>query len=1682
MSMQKSSISCLVTVFLLLQVIAPIHIFAAPYDTTLAEKNAYTGKSIYAAQVINDFNTEDQAALWEAGHNTKEVKQVTSLLNGSGSPYEGSGALEVVPDLVKCYEWRTISRSFDTPLDLSDANFLTLAANVWGWKQNDFFLKIRLTSGADTYEAISGIDGDKWKVIYFDIHKWDNRSSIDQIEISYMKNYDLEGLAPGMPGYDFWDGRLQIDYLSATQIADLDFHIPGITEGFSALGGTAVVPEIAGNSALQYTITDPADTYLESGRLSLDAATRNIVQLRMKNNTGAEKLRISWTTDQDTHWDQAKSMLFDLENATQFNDYEFSMNSAFWKDQIDQIRLAPVTDSAAGTMLEVDKISFSWQQVEEQLYHGKVDHVLIDADTMTITATGSVNSEFRTNHPDAELALYRLPVYVDEKTADYSQLTALAAGAVTESFALSFALAQDDMSSIYSKFVVVLKSSEGEFSLADTAKYVTNPEVLAANKEPYTPTKSIKGLQVQLPADAERLGVQHAAINIAFDQMLTLSGHQDASIPYTYNGKTYYFKKNYIASLDNEISSMTNNGMAVTVILIMYRSGLDNPDSPNKDIIHPDSTPEGTVFAPNLTNEIGVNYYQAITSFLAERYSRADQAYGRVMGYIVGNEVGQNKVWNNMGPKLVDEYVKQYEYTLRTTYNIVKSKMQNARVYISLDHFWNMANSFDSKWLYDNKMIVDKLSKVAKAGGDYEWNVAFHPYPEDLFNPKTWNDKTATDSFDTYRITFKNLQVLTNYLQQEGLKYNGEQRRVILSEQGFHSGGNSPAEQEVQAAAYAYAYYKVKSLPGIDAFIIHRHVDHTGEGGLNLGIWTTMPGSIYEAGQQKRIYNVFKNIDTTDSLSVTEFAKGVIGIHDWQQAIPEFNPAQLETRPVQIEAPMGVPVSTEGEHIISSFDTEMNGWSATDNVSGITLDQADKVAGASSLKAIVAGSYKQDYKGVTKVFDTPRDFSATPIIKASIKAEVLAAGITAEDKAKFMIRAYSGDQVIEGSAVGRLDRWNTLAIDLRGWGGLASVERIKIWAQPEKTLNWTSGAIKIDEVAALPVTSIVNLLVALEHPPKPKVGDTLSILIRNLGTGVFEDDVELTGTNGIMLDKSHVPVTIQPGEEVTVSTVITSLDSSNFEGGNVELIVGGERYVYLLIEKGYPDYTLDNKELVFGDFEGGHTDGWQVGSNTASIAAVKSDSSHHAYPSSAKHGAYMLEVLKSPKLATTESTVEKTFRTPVDISGFEKVRFDIYGWGGTSSAYLAKISLIAEDNSRMDYEQEIAANEWQSIAIDISSFAGKDKVKKIEVSYRGKDTVYHNGPWGGYFYIDNVRTTGIVEPEPIHLVGMVPKKFGETIALQGGKLQLVLEGTFSDGSSRVLSAAAEGTTYSGFAEDIVSVTADGLVTAVGPGTTAIFIHNRTITLEISVTVAADLPRSLISFETGLEGWGKSDPADGSIAEVKSILSSGGFPRIPHIPAAWQGGGLLQVDMGAVPPAVPKLIGVPFEPAADLSEIATISYAFYSWGGIPAAKNSGEAAVYKTIFRLTSSEGETYEQVEVIQPDEWNLIQVDLTKVPFSGSIAKLEIGHVVERSDLLEWKGKFFIDHITATEKDTSPPVDTIAPTIKSTLPSNNAQNVERNTTITIQFSEAIKAADKFERSYHHKWRADDSCSGKDSE
>ena len=439
---------------------------------------------------------------------------------------------------------------------------------------------------------------------------------------------------------------------------------------------------------------------------------------------------------------------------------------------------------------------------------------------------------------------------------------------------------------LYSRFVVALKIGD-TYQAISAPIYVTNPGDVASFTEEYPEAMSKKGLLIELDmlGDAMELGVKHTTINIPYHHII------GGNLKYHYNGKDYYFNEELIASYDKMISSFSNKGIIVTAILLngwndahpeLHEAGLAKSSS-------------AFYYGFNVSTPEGYETTRALFSFMAERYSGADYKHGRVSNWIVGNEVNNNKNWNYVGPMDLASYTKLYEKNFRVAYTAIKSRSKNARVFFSTDYEWKKQNT---NLQYAAKDFIDLFNAGISAEGNIEWGLAYHPYPYPMTEPEFWDDDQTgmvNETFESPVINFKNLHVLTDYFQQAHMRTAGGQvRHIILSEEGFTSDSISRGKvYDIQAAAFAYAYYLVDNNPYIDAFILNRQVDAITEVETScaFGLWTvdmSRPDKVI-AVMPKNIYQVFKHIDTRKSLRYSEFAKSIVGISDWSEVIPGFD-------------------------------------------------------------------------------------------------------------------------------------------------------------------------------------------------------------------------------------------------------------------------------------------------------------------------------------------------------------------------------------------------------------------------------------------------------------------------------------------------------------------------------------------------------------------------------------------------------------------------------------------------------------------------------------------------------------------------------------------------------------------------------------------------------------------------
>lgn len=431
---------------------------------------------------------------------------------------------------------------------------------------------------------------------------------------------------------------------------------------------------------------------------------------------------------------------------------------------------------------------------------------------------------------------------------------------------------------LFSSFQIVSDSSTA--ALPRFVEYFDN---IARFTNAFPVAASKKGLQVQMVDDALALGIKHAALNINFSQMLDLAARTN-SYPWTVDGAPVHFHRSYINSLDRQVKPLARAGVVISLILLAYESGDTNV---NRVLLHPnyDRTSPNHLGAFNTVTAEGVRAFRACVEFLAHRYANDPDCGGRVANFILGNEVNSHWFWANMGRVSMETFAEDYLRTARIASTALQTVSSSARLYLSLEHHWSIRYpGGNAEQAFAARPFLDYLNRRATEQGNFAWHIAFHPYPENLFEPRTWNDKSATTNSDTPRITFKNLEMLPRYLRQPALRYRGEARKIILSEQGFHT-PDKPDGELRQAAGYAYAWVKCAALPEIDAFILHRHVDHGAEGGLNLGLWTRKKdGRSHADPERKKLsYEFFRLADTPQWKEAFAPALPVIGITNWDQ-------------------------------------------------------------------------------------------------------------------------------------------------------------------------------------------------------------------------------------------------------------------------------------------------------------------------------------------------------------------------------------------------------------------------------------------------------------------------------------------------------------------------------------------------------------------------------------------------------------------------------------------------------------------------------------------------------------------------------------------------------------------------------------------------------------------------------
>jgi hypothetical protein len=485
--------------------------------------------------------------------------------------------------------------------------------------------------------------------------------------------------------------------------------------------------------------------------------------------------------------------------------------------------------------------------------------------------------------------LYAFQLY--EPSRDLSSAPSVWEGALTDEQITIPRYGENHEDRLYRRFV--LAGADGR--TLGPPRCVTDLEALPRPDFAFPWPACKKGVSdPSLREDVLALGAQYVALNFMLSSVLKREGNAGDTY-WEVDGERFAINTDYLARVDEKVKYYTDAGINVTLIVLNHVPQAADPANP---MIHPATDLANAPFhlgAFNLADMHGLRAYRAAIECAAQRYSRPDAAHGWVSGYIIGNEVNSHWDWYNIGRMALPDFVEQYGRALRTADLAVRQAHPDARVYVSLEHHWTATFRPDATMSFGAKPFLERLSAWSKAEGDFPWHIAFHPYPEDLYDPCTWEDRQTVLSFLTPKITFKNIEVLPAFLRQGPIRYEGAPRRVIFSEQGFQTLDSADGE-DLQAAAFAYSWNKVRDLDGIDAYMYFSQVDFDWPGGLRVGLWSQEKDAQGRSrpGKKKRIHDVLRAAGTPEWDQAAAFALPIIGAKNWADATPSED---IETTP-----------------------------------------------------------------------------------------------------------------------------------------------------------------------------------------------------------------------------------------------------------------------------------------------------------------------------------------------------------------------------------------------------------------------------------------------------------------------------------------------------------------------------------------------------------------------------------------------------------------------------------------------------------------------------------------------------------------------------------------------------------------------------------------------------------------
>lgn len=323
----------------------------------------------------------------------------------SNLPYEGRGSLRIdFPPGRPADTWRTIGKTFDSPLDLSEMPLVEYG--IWSAEGpgRDFITRLTLINDrGERFEAMAHVIPTLWRSVIFDVAGCDFLDRVARMEIS-LKN---ESPRPWESSYWLVDG------LSAGKPLDFDFDIAGASDRFVTEGKGSVGQQ---DGALIFDFRKGASVKVEidssrNGIFNPPLERRNTIELALKNESSARALRLFFSTDASPRFSDENSKSVGL--APGRGNQVVSFNLSDLPGANGRLRGLKIMPEGGKGRLVIDRISFE-RETPAAANCGRITRC--SATDEYITVEGEISPEY--NFGGASVEIRHAPLWKSELPFD----------------------------------------------------------------------------------------------------------------------------------------------------------------------------------------------------------------------------------------------------------------------------------------------------------------------------------------------------------------------------------------------------------------------------------------------------------------------------------------------------------------------------------------------------------------------------------------------------------------------------------------------------------------------------------------------------------------------------------------------------------------------------------------------------------------------------------------------------------------------------------------------------------------------------------------------------------------------------------------------------------------------------------------------------------------------------------------------------------------------------------------------------------------------------------------------------------------------------------------------------------------------------------------------------------------